>query len=63
MKKSRSSRSEVFCEKGIIRHFPKFTGKHLCHSLFFNKIAGLRPAALLKKGSGTGVFLQILRNF
>ena len=27
----------------------KFTGKHLCQSLFFNKAAGLRPATLLKK--------------
>ena len=27
----------------------KFTGKHLCRSLFFNKVAGLRPASLLKK--------------
>ena len=28
---------------------PKFTGKHLCQSLFLNKVAGLRPATLLKK--------------
>ena len=27
----------------------KFTGKHLCQSLFFNKVEGLRPATLLKK--------------
>ena len=27
----------------------KFTGKHLCQSLFFNKVAGMRPATLLKK--------------
>ena len=25
-----------------------FTGKHFCHSLFFNKVAALRPATLLK---------------
>ena len=25
------------------RNFAKFTGKHLCQSLFFNKVAGLRP--------------------
>ena len=31
------------------RNFAKFTGKHLCQSLFFNKVAGLRPAILLKK--------------
>ena len=35
--------------KGVLKNFAKFTGKHLCQSLFFNKNAGLRPAALLKK--------------
>ena len=28
-------------KKGVLRNFTKFTGKHLCHSLFFNKISGL----------------------
>ena len=28
---------------GVLRNFTKFTGKHMCQSLFFNKIAGLRP--------------------
>ena len=37
---TRSSRPEVFCEKGVLRNFSKFTGKHLCQSLFFNKVAG-----------------------
>ena len=46
-----SSRSEVFCKKGVLKSFAKFTGKHLCHSLFFNKIAGLRSTALLKKSA------------
>ena len=45
----RSSRPEVFCKKGVLRNFAKFTGKHLCQSLFFNKAAGLRPTTLLKK--------------
>ena len=36
---SRSSRPEVFCKKGVLRNFAKFTGKHLCQSLFFNKVA------------------------
>ena len=36
----RSSRSEVFCEKGVLKNFAKLTGKHLCPSLFFNKVAG-----------------------
>ena len=32
---------------GVLRSFAKLTGKYLCQSLFFNKVAGLRP--LLKK--------------
>ena len=35
--------------KGVLRKFAKFTGKHLCQSFFFNKLAGLRPSTLLKK--------------
>ena len=31
-----------------------------CPSLFFNKVAGVRPASFLKRNSGTGVFLWIL---
>ena len=26
---NRSSRPEVFCKKGVLRNFAKFTGKHL----------------------------------
>ena len=47
--RSRSSCPELSCKKGVPKDFEKFTGKHLCQSLFFNKIAGLRPAMLLKK--------------
>ena len=36
----RSSRPEVFCKKFVLTNFAKFTGKHLCQSLFFGKIAG-----------------------
>ena len=35
--------------KGVLRNFAKFTERHLCQSLFFNKIAGLTPATLLKR--------------
>ena len=31
---------EEFCKKGVLRNFAKFTGKHQCLSLFFNKVAG-----------------------
>ena len=43
----RSSRPEVFCKKDILKYFEKITGKHLCQSLFFNKVAGLRPPVFL----------------
>ena len=36
---------EVFYKKGVLKNFAKFTGKHLCQSLFFNKVAGLRNFA------------------
>ena len=36
-------------KKGVLKNSAKFIGKHLCHSLFFNKVAVLRPATLLKK--------------
>ena len=36
-------------EKGVLINFTKFTEKHPCKGLFFNKVAGLRPATLLKK--------------
>ena len=41
--KLRSSHPNVFCTKGVLRNFPKFTGKYLCRGLFFNKVADLRP--------------------
>ena len=36
----RSSRSDVFCKKDVLKNFAKFTGKYLCQTLFFNKVAG-----------------------
>ena len=37
-------------KKSFLRNLTKFTRKHPWQSLFFNKIAGLRPTSLLKKG-------------
>ena len=34
---------EVFYRKRFLKNVGKFTGKHQCQSLFFNKVAGLRP--------------------
>ena len=47
--KYRTSHQRCFVEIGILKNFPKFTGKHLRQSLFCNKIAGLRSATLLKE--------------
>ena len=32
-----SSRPEAFCKKSVLRNFAKFSGKHLCQSLFLIK--------------------------
>ena len=36
------SEAKVFCKKGALGDFAKFTRKHLRQSLVFNKVAGLR---------------------
>ena len=35
---SRSSCTDMFWKKVVLRNFTKFTGKHLCQSLFFKKV-------------------------
>ena len=45
----RSSHRRCSVRKVVLRNFANFTGKHLCQSLFFNKIADLRPATLFRK--------------
>ena len=47
--KYRSSHQRCSVKKGVPRNFAKFTGKHLCRRLFFNKVAGLGFATLLTK--------------
>ena len=50
--------------KGVLRNFAKFTGKHLCQSFFFNKVAGLKPN--IKKETlaqvFSGEFCEISKN-
>ena len=56
-KTSRSSRPEVFCNKDVLRNFAKSTEKHLCQSLFLNKVASLREACnFIKKVALAQVF-------
>ena len=38
----RSSHQKCSMKKGVLINFAKFTGKHMCQSLFFRKVAGLR---------------------
>ena len=52
-----SSRPEMFCKKGVLRNFAKFTGKHLCQRLFFNKVAD--HATFLKKRPWLRCFMKI----
>ena len=46
---------EVFCKKGVLKNFAKFTEKHLCQSLFFNKNAGA-TCNFIKKETLTQMF-------
>ena len=60
---TRSSHQKCSIVIVVLKNFTKFTGKQLCQSLFFNNVADLRPAILLKGDCGTGVFLWVLWNF
>ena len=56
-----NSHLRCFVRIGALRNFAKFTGKHLCQSLFFNKVAGLRTATSVTLDSAVGVFAKNLR--
>ena len=51
----RSSHWNSYVEKGVLRNFANFIGKHLCRSLFL--------IDLLKRDCSTYVFLWNLQNF
>ena len=53
---NRSNRPELFCKKGVLKNFTKFTGQYLCQSLFLNKV-------LKNEDPGTCFFLWILWSF
>ena len=42
-------------KKGVLRNFAKFTGKHLCQSVFFNKVA-VAACNFIKKETQAPVF-------
>ena len=45
----------MFCKKGVLRNFTKFTGKHLWQSLFFKKVES-EACNFIKKGLWHGCF-------
>ena len=45
----KSSRLKVLYKIGVLKIFTKLTGKHPYRSLYYNKVAGLRPGNLLKE--------------
>ena len=47
-----TTKDSLLKKKSILKNFAKFVGKHLCQSLFFNKVAGLK----LKKKTLEQVF-------
>ena len=51
----RNNHSQMFFKTGVFKGFAKFTGKRLCQSLFFNKVAG--PKASFKKRLWSRCFL------
>ena len=56
---------EVFCKKGVLRNFARFTGKHLRQRFFFNKVAD-QACNFIKKESLVQVlsceFCEISKN-
>ena len=58
----RSSHWRCSVKIGVLKNFPKSTGKCLCQSLL-NKVAGLRSATLLKKRLWHRCFLMNFAKF
>ena len=57
----RSSYQRCFVKKGVLRKFAKFTGKHLCQKVFFNKVAGLPESLFRQRVSDTGVLREFCK--
>ena len=49
---------EMLSKKGVLRSFTKFTAKHMCQILFFNKVPGLRP-----ESQAQVFFCEFFKNF
>ena len=59
--KYRSKYQRCSIKKVVLKSLAKFIGKHLCQSLFFNKVVGLRSATLFKKRLCSVNFAKFLR--
>ena len=57
---TRSSHQRCSIIKDVRINFAKFTRKHLCQSLFLNKVAGLKP--MICHGLSTIFFITKLHN-
>ena len=51
----RSSHRRCSVRKGVVKNFAKFTGKHLCQSLFINKLQA-KPFNFINKETQAQVF-------
>ena len=58
--KGRCSCPGVFCKKGVLKNFPKCTGKDLSRSLFY-RVTDLQPRTL--SNSGICVFIRTSQKF
>ena len=54
----RISLSHMIFKIGVLKNYAKFTGKHLCWSLFWIKLRSWRPSTLLNRDSNTSAFLS-----
>ena len=63
--RDRSIHQRCSRKKGVLKNFTKFTGKHVCQSLLFNKVAG-ENSNFIKKETLTQVlsceFFEIFKN-
>ena len=57
----KSSCTEVFCKRGVLRDFAKFTEKQLCQSLFINKVTDQGWQLYSKRDPGTGVSCEFCK--
>ena len=55
--------TEMFYKKGALKNVARFTRKHFCGSLFFNEVATVRSATLLKKRLWHRLFPVIFEKF